>query len=555
MASVVHRGPDGSVIYKAASHMDIPNLDLLTVLFDSRWCDCPDDALLHADATDPQNKYLTKARVRQLTTQLAHALRHTCGIGQHGPGSDVVLVVTMGHYTLQPLFFGTVAAGGIYSAASPSSTADELAYLVGLVEPKVIVCDKYTRAVASETVRKVGFPAGRLLVLGDGPGLDLTGAGGSGERLDLSPSRTLDWERITDPEELEGSVICVLFSSGTTGLPKGVRLSHRNVVAEAFVNGYRTLAHLPAAHIAGLQGYLVNAMYHGGTVYWMARFDLAGFLDYCKAFRITTFFSVPPIYLAIAKHPGITDHLDTIDHAVGGAAPLSAQVQAAAEKKMGRGKARLTQVWGLTETAGAITQMPPGQSEHTGSVSMLVANHEARVVGDDGRDVEPGAAGEMWVRGPVVTKGYWKNDRADAESFVDGWFCTGDIGLFRDGKFYIVDRKKELIKYKGMQVAPAELEATLVSHPMITDAAVIGVEKDGTEVPRAYVVVPGTNKEHLTSEQIVQWVDSKVANHKRLRGGVVLVDAVPRSPAGKILRKMLRDQAKAEEEDKVAAKL
>lgn len=155
----------------------------------------------------------------------------------------------------------------------------------------------------------------------------------------------------------------------------------------------------------------------------------------------------------------------------------------------------------------------------------------------------------------MVTKGYWKNDRADAESFVDGWFCTGDVGLFRDGRFYIVDRKKELIKYKGMQVAPAELEATLVSHPMITDAAVIGVEKDGTEVPRAYVVVPGTNKEHLTSEQIVQWVDSKVANHKRLRGGVVLVDAVPRSPAGKILRKMLRDQAKAEEEDKVAAKL
>ncbi|KUI65347.1 Putative acyl-coenzyme A synthetase [Cytospora mali] len=557
MASVVHRGPDGSVIYKAAGQMDIPNLDLLTTLFDSKWCECPDDTLMHVDAADPENKYLTKARVRQLTVQLAHALRHTHGIGQHGPNTDFVLVITMGHYMLQPLFLGTVAAGGVYSAASPSSTAGELAYLVGLVEPKVIVCDGHTRAVVEQTARKVNFPEDRVFVLGDDPGLDLREVG-SGRKLELSPSRTLEWARITDTKELEDRIICVLFSSGTTGLPKGVKISHRTILAEMVLNDepkkawvrrerpglrFRMLAHLPAAHIAGLHGYLVEGMFCSGTVYWMPRFDLAKFINYCKTYRITNFFTVPPIILAIAKHPGITDHFDTIEYVLGGAAPLSAQVQAEAEKKLGKGKARLTQVWGLTETTGAITQVPPGQSEYTGSVGMLIANHEARIVDDNRKDVEPGAAGEIWVRGPVVTKGYWKNDKANAESFVDGWFCTGDIAVFRDGKFYVVDRKKELIKYKGMQVAPAELEATLLSHPMITDAAVIGVAKDGTEVPRAYVV-PGTKE--LTSEQIVSWVDGKVANHKKLRGGVVLVDKVPKSPSGKILRKVLRDQATAE---------
>ncbi|KAK7726168.1 hypothetical protein SLS53_009530 [Cytospora paraplurivora] len=489
MASVIHRGPDGSVIYKAANQLDIPNLDILTLLFDSKWCDCKEETLLHADATDPKNKYLTKAHVRQLTAQLAHALRHTHGIGQDGPNKDVVLVMTMGHYMLQPLFLGTIAAGAIYSAASPAST-----------------CARACRN---------------------------------------------DWPA------------------------QGVKLSHRMLLAEAFLViepdkewaarempglVYRTLGHLPAAHIAGLQGYLINPMYRGGTVYWMPRFDFVLFINYCRDFQITTFFSVPPIYLAIAKHPGIADHFDSIYHAVGGAAPLSARIQADAEKKMGKGKARLTQVWGLTETTGAITQMPPGKSEYT------VANHEARVVDDKGKDVEPGATGEIWVRGPVVTKGYWNNDSANAESFVDGWFCTGDIALCRDGMFYIVDRKKELIKYKGAQVAPAELEALLLSHPMITDAAVIGSKRTGTKyqasqlhefllrkrggeaadmsyLRRAYVV---PNTKGLTCEQISKWANGKVAVHKKLRGGVVLVEAIPKSPAGKILRKVLRDQAKAE---------
>lgn len=174
----------------------------------------------------------------------------------------------------------------------------------------------------------------------------------------------------------------------------------------------------------------------------MPRFDFAKFLNYMQKYKITYFFSVPPIYLLIAKHPGVTNQFDTVEGAASGAAPLGAELQAAAEAKLGKGQAKLTQVWGLSETCGAITAMDPGEGEHTGSVSYLVANHEARLVDDEGKDVEPGGVGEVWVRGPVVTKGYWKNDKANQESFVGDWFCTGDVGQFKNGMLYIVDRKK-----------------------------------------------------------------------------------------------------------------
>jgi acyl-CoA synthetase (AMP-forming)/AMP-acid ligase II len=170
----------------------------------------------------------------------------------------------------------------------------------------------------------------------------------------------------------------------------------------------------------------------------------------------------------------------------------------------------------------------------------------ARLVDDDGEDVETGMPGEVLVKGPVVCNGYYHNEEADKEAFTpDGWFHTGDIAEFRNGMFYIVDRKKELIKYKGLQVAPAELEAVLLSHPLVLDAAVIGVlTDDGTnEVPRAYVVA---DKSKIGSEDIVGFVKGKVAGHKQLRGGVVFIDVIPKSPAGKILRKDLRALAERE---------
>jgi 4-coumarate--CoA ligase len=187
--------------------------------------------------------------------------------------------------------------------------------------------------------------------------------------------------------------------------------------------------------------------------------------------------------------------------------------------------------------------MPLGMSDDTGSVSPLIPNMLARIIDDDGKDVEPGMPGEVLVTGPVVCKGYYDNEAANKEAFTGEWFHTGDIAEFRDGMFYIVDRKKELIKYKGLQVAPAELEALLLSHPDVLDAAVIGIEvDDGTnEVPRAYVVA---DQGKISGKQIAEYVEKRVASHKRLRGGVVFLDVIPKSPSGKILRKDLRVLAK-----------
>jgi len=176
-----------------------------------------------------------------------------------------------------------------------------------------------------------------------------------------------------------------------------------------------------------------------------------------------------------------------------------------------------------------------------------------RIVDDDGKDVEVGQEGELLLKGPIVFKGYHNNPEANKDAFdSEGYFRTGDVGMFQNGMFYIVDRKKELIKYKGMQVAPAELEAHLLSHPHILDAAVIGVEWEGTEAPRAYVVA---DRSKVSEEQIKAFVKEHMATYKQLRGGVVFIGVIPKSPSGKILRKDLRAMAKAEQAGQVKAKL
>lgn len=194
--------------------------------------------------------------------------------------------------------------------------------------------------------------------------------------------------------------------------------------------------------------------------------------------------------------------------------------------------------------------MPMDMSDDTGSVSPLIPNMLARIVDEEGKDVEPGKPGEVLVKGPVVCKGYYQNDAANKEAFSGDWFHTGDIAEFRNGLFYIVDRKKELIKYKGLQVAPAELEALLLNHSAILDAAVIGVDTDdGTnEVPRAYVVA---DQGEISEKQIMEYVKNNVASHKQLRGGVVFLDVIPKSLSGKILRKDLRLLAKRKQSAKL----
>ncbi|KAK7722711.1 hypothetical protein SLS57_004916 [Botryosphaeria dothidea] len=552
-ATIVEKTPEGT-IYRCPESYTLPNLDILTLLFESYHASANEETPIHISAANPSH-LITKFQARILTKRTAYALRHGYGIGASGPGKDVVTCISTGHHLLPVAFYGVVASGGVFSAASPSATPADLARQLRQGDSNLLICNEDTKVVAIAAAKDVGLPPSRVLVIPNGSEYALHRVS---DGADVLSQKTLDWQRITDPAELANSLIILIYSSGTTGLPKGVKLSHANVLAECVTAldpwkawnaqnnpsfAYRTLAHLPTAHIAGIQGYLINPFYMGGVVYWMPKFDFPQFLAYNAKYKITAFFTVPPIYLAIAKHPAVTDQFATLEHAVSGAAPLGKDLQLAASRKLGGGKTMIFQTWGLSETTGSITLLPNGEQDTSGSVACLIANHTARLVDDEGRDVEVGKPGEVLVRGPVVTKGYHKNEEANRESFRDGWFCTGDIAVFRDGKFYIVDRKKELIKYKGLQVAPAELEALLLNHADIMDAAVIGVEAEGTEVPRAYVVA---DKNKISAKQIQEYVKSNVADYKRLRGGVVFLDAIPKSPSGKILRKDLRELAKKE---------
>ncbi|KAF9891871.1 hypothetical protein FE257_003356 [Aspergillus nanangensis] len=553
------------MIYLPEKDYNIPNIDLLSLLFDSPLPHSNEDTVLHAEAADPSNA-ITKAQTRLYTRQIAYILRHRFGIGSQGAGKDVVLGVSPGQILLPTVFYGVVAAGGVWSAASYTATPAELERQIRQGNSKLIITGPDCKDVAVKAAQAAGVPLDRVLVLrsvGHERVLENLQTG-QNYLQGVKAHEVLDWERITDPKALEQSLICLLYSSGTTGAPKGVNISHTNVVSEGlipyfmdreyvarkkaenpnFENPYRTLAHLPTAHIAGCQGYFINPGVMGGTVYWMEKFDFPKFLEHMKTLEITFFFTVPPIYLLISLSPLVTDQFKTMRRAYSGAAPMGADLQMKAQKKLG---CFINQTWGLSETTGSTTGMHWEEEELTGSVSRLLPNMRLRIVDDDGNDVEEGKEGEFLVKGPVVTTGYYNNPAATKDAFTaDGWFKSGDIGLRKNGLFYIVDRKKELIKYKGLQVAPAELEAHLLSHPHIMDAAVIGVlatDGSGNEVPRAYIVA---DSKKVSEDEVKEFVKSHLAHYKQLRGGVIYLPAIPKSPSGKILRRELRDQAKKE---------
>ncbi|KAF3052706.1 hypothetical protein E8E11_008297 [Didymella keratinophila] len=573
MTTIVDRTPEG-IFYRAAKTYPVPDLDILTLLFDSEHSLAKEDTPIHVSAADPSLQ-LTVSRCRALTHSTSAALRKHFSIGAQGPGKDIVSVISTGHYLLPTLFYGVIGAEGVFSAASAASTAGELSKQIVQAGSRILVTCEATRAIAVRAAEEAGWGAnggGRVVLMSEDASWTLKvvqGDGSLGPNL-VNLNEKLEWQRITDRAVLENSLVVLIYSSGTTGLPKGVKLSHTNLVAEAVIPGdmfkswlltrnaqpnrapfsYRTLAHLPVAHIAGIQGYLINPFYMGGPVYWMPRFSFPEFLAYNAQHQITFFFTVPPIYLLIAKSPEVTSQFESLEIAISGAAPLGKELQHAASAKLGGPECFISQTWGLSETTGSATLMPMELSDDTGSVSPLIPNMLARIVDDEGRDVEPGKPGEVLVKGPVVCKGYYQNEAANKEAFTGEWFHTGDIAEFRNGLFYIVDRKKELIKYKGLQVAPAELEALLLSHEDILDAAVIGVDADGgtNEVPRAYVVA---DKNKVSGKQIQEWVKKNVASHKQLRGGVVFLDAIPKSPSGKILRKDLRVLAKRKQGTKL----
>jgi 4-coumarate--CoA ligase len=301
------------------------------------------------------------------------------------------------------------------------------------------------------------------------------------------------------------------------------------------------IAVLPFFHIYGMQVLMNTGLSVGATIITMPRFDLAEFLQLHQDHRITRTFVAPPIVVALAKHPAVGEYdLSSVRQVFSGAAPLSAELAEEAGERLG---CEVVQGYGMTELS-PVSHMTPTGGYKPGSVGVTVPNTETRIVDPiSGEDLGVESDGEVWVRGPQVMQGYLNNPDATAATIDDdGWLHTGDIGhIDDDGHLYVVDRLKELIKYKGFQVAPAELEGILLTHPALADAAVVGLpDEEAGEVPVGYVVLkPG---QAASPEEIQQFVAGQVASYKQLRR-VVVIDAVPKSPSGKILRRVLKDQA------------
>lgn len=309
----------------------------------------------------------------------------------------------------------------------------------------------------------------------------------------------------------------------------------------------------------GLTVIIHQCFYDGYTLVVMPKFDLANFCQIVQDHKITMAYIVPPIILQLAKNPIVDKYnLSSIRMVNSGAAPLTKEL---VEEFYGRLKIPAKQGYGLSETSPTTHAQPWDRWQTTiGSVGLLLPNQICKYMNEKDEEVPVGETGELWIKGPNIFLGYLNNVEGTKNALTDdGYFKTGDVGFQdKDGNFYITDRVKELIKYSGFQVPPAELEGKLLSHPKIDDVAVIGIynKERQTEFPRAYVVVKaGVEESPATANDIMKWLEAKVASHKKLRGGVKFVKEIPKSASGKILRRMLKDQAKKEEEEAPKAKL
>jgi acyl-CoA synthetase (AMP-forming)/AMP-acid ligase II len=349
-------------------------------------------------------------------------------------------------------------------------------------------------------------------------------------------------------------LVALPYSSGTTGLPKGVMLSHSNLISnvrQIVVTGFSTaystyLDFLPFFHIYGLTVLATGGFVSGVTQVLMPRFDAQLCLELIQRHKVTNMFVVPPALLALANFPD-REKFDTssLDFIVSGAAPLPPEVAQQAQKLY---DCKVVQGYGMTETS-AVANVSPANRVKSTSVGPPIPDTVEKVVSlDDDRELAPGETGEILIHGPQIMRGYWNRPEETADTLTqDGWLRTGDIGQFdEEGYVYVVDRKKELIKYKGYQVPPAELEALLMEHPAVADAAVIPKpHPQGGEIPKAFVILKPT--EEATADDIIQFVAERVAPYKKVRE-VEFVDAIPKSLSGKILRRDLIDQERAKAE-------
>ncbi|ORY83785.1 AMP-binding enzyme [Protomyces lactucae-debilis] len=516
----------------------IPEKDLLSYMLDDQ--PVPNDSPLFIEAEDESN-FITYGQFKQNVGKLGQGLRQL-GLKPQ----QAVLIFSPNQIAYPWMVHGIICAGGLFTGANPTYTARELAHQITHSQCAYLFVDSALIDTAKQAAALAKKPLSDIFTITPVDGFRCV--------TELLADRELQWHRITDLKTLEETTCNIMYSSGTTGVAKGVEQTHRNVVANAAQTLYfrskvsppisaPTIAHLPYYHAYSNVAYGIHAIVTGQPHLVMRKFDLELMLKLIQKHKVQYLSTVPPIIVALAKSPLTLKYdISSVRAITSGAAPLGVDAQNALRKRAPNIK--LQQGWGMSEVCCGGIMMTPADDDTTGSCGYLLPQTEARLVDDDGKEVtEKMARGELWVRGPQIMKGYLRNPQATADTMEGDWLKTGDIAV-TDGKwFWIVDRKKELIKCQGLQVAPAELESLLLAHPKVVNACVVGVPYRDDEAPRAYVVRSDSS---LTEEVLDAWFNTQVAKFKQLRGGIVFIEAIPTSPSGKLLRRELRDQAKRE---------
>jgi len=471
--------------------------------------------------------------------QLKHSIKSLAGgLTERGFGkghTTALIAPNMPAYAT--VFHGVAWAGGTITTLNPSYTEHEVRHQLLDSKAELLITIPAFLDTAKSAIEGTGVQ--EIVVIGEAKG--------------ATPLSALMGTPINAqvPVDLDEDIVVLPYSSGTTGLPKGVMLTHRNlavnldqVLANADIRvGDVAPAFLPFFHIYGMMVMLNCYIAVGGSVVTLPRFDLELFLRLAQDHKARSLWIVPPVAIALAKHP-IIDQFDlsSLEYVGCAAAPLGDELSDAVSARL---NCVTMQGYGMTELS-PVSHMSHPSSARSGAGGRTVANTECKIVDTKtGEALGPDQDGELWIRGPQVMKGYLNNPAATEETIdADGWLHTGDIACIdADGYLFIRDRLKELIKYKGFQVAPAELEAVLTSHPQIGDAAVIGAPDDEAgEVPIAFVVL--APDQTLSEDDVKAYVAEQLAHYKHLHR-VSFVDSIPKSPSGKILRRLLRDQTAA----------
>jgi acyl-CoA synthetase (AMP-forming)/AMP-acid ligase II len=525
--SVVIRSPHPDV--------EIPDVSLYDFLFAPLAGDDLDKIAL---VDGPSGQTTTYGTLRAQVDAVAGAV----SARGYRPG-DVVALHSPNVPAFVAVFHGLLRAGVTVTTVNALASGPEVAKQLKASGARALVTVSALLAQAIEGADAAGLARADVVVLDGAEGhtnlRDLLTAGAPAPEVQIDPATHL---------------AVLPYSSGTTGLPKGVMLTHRNLVAnvlqaEPFIPLTRDdviPAVLPFFHIYGMTVLMNGAVYQRSTIVTMPRFDLPEYLRIIDEHLATVLFVAPPIALAIAKHPlAAQADLSSVRLMMSGAAPFDEHLAAAVGQRLPH--AAVTQGYGMSEMSPVSHTIPVGRTDISpGSIGLLIPNMQARIVDPaTGAEIDQptegvSAPGELLCAGPNVMVGYLGDEQATRDTITaDGFLHTGDIvTVDAAGAFYVVDRLKELIKYKGYQVPPAELEALLIAHPEIADAAVVGVpDGTGEELPKAFVVL--AEGSGLSADDVMEYVAAKVAPYKKVRL-VEFTHAIPKSAAGKILRKDLR---------------